>query len=83
MLPFRMRMVGTIVAAAFLLIASPDHGLGSAGMQAPRYISRTVFPGSTELHRLRAVDRASYIRALPAEAATITRERLHGTSTAC
>jgi hypothetical protein len=48
-----------------------DHGFGSAGVQAPRYISRTVFPGGVELHRLRAVDRASYILALPDEARTL------------
>ncbi|MBN6058364.1 hypothetical protein JYK22_40970, partial [Nonomuraea sp. RK-328] len=48
-----------------------DHGFGPAGVQAARYISRTVFSGGVGLHRLRAVDRASYILALPEEAATL------------
>ncbi|MEU6730229.1 hypothetical protein ABZ917_41540 [Nonomuraea wenchangensis] len=48
-----------------------DHGFGSAGVQAPRYISRTPFPGSVEVHRLRAVNRDSYLLALPAEAAAL------------
>lgn len=48
-----------------------DHGFGPAGVQAARYISRTTFSGSVGLHRLRAVDRASYILALPQEAATL------------
>ncbi|MFI7708578.1 hypothetical protein [Nonomuraea sp. NPDC049480] len=51
--------------------AIQDHGFGPAGVQAARYISRTEFPGSVALHRLRAVGRASYILALPAEAATL------------
>lgn len=48
-----------------------DHGFGPAGVQAARFVSRTEFAGSTALHRLRAVDRASYILALPQEAAAL------------
>lgn len=48
-----------------------DHGFGSTGAQAARFVSRTEFAGSTALHRLRAVDRASYILALPQEAAAL------------
>ncbi|MEV1172149.1 hypothetical protein [Nonomuraea sp. NPDC049784] len=43
-----------------------DHGFRFVGQVYS--ISRTTFPGSTGLHRLRAVDRDAYLLALPEEA---------------
>ncbi|MDX3104495.1 hypothetical protein [Nonomuraea angiospora] len=48
-----------------------DHGFGPAGSSAARFISRTVFPGSVALHRLRAADRSVYRLARPDEAAVL------------